>query len=206
MATLGLFNLFHPLQQSFKIAIGVDKLCCCFGANAGHTGNIVGGISCERLQLHHLVRRHTKLFHHLSSGEAPRLHRVIHADAIRDQLHQILVRGHDGHLCPHFRRLGGVGGDQVISLIALFFKRDKPKGPRRIADQRKLRHQIFWRGGAIGLVDGIDVIAKARALSIEHNAHVGGHIPIFQGFAHQLIEHVAKAGDRPHRQAIRLAG
>ncbi|MOA12154.1 hypothetical protein D3C78_1321270 [compost metagenome] len=78
----------------------------------------------------------------------------------RDELHQILVGGDDGDIGADRFGLPGIGGDDIISLEAFRLDAGKVESPRRFADQAELRHQIFRRCGAVGLVEIIKLVAE----------------------------------------------
>ena len=86
----------------------------------------------------------------MSSRNKPRSNSACSADAraqtshakswyrVADELHQVLVRGHDGR-----RRLGlagepRIGGDQVVGLKTRLFQARDVEGLHRLADQREL--------------------------------------------------------------------
>ena len=132
--------------------------------DAGRAGHVVGRIAGERLDVDDLVRPDAEIFHHLLQAEAPLLaracdpglarSRVVHRHARLDELHQVLVGGDDQHVGAGFARLAGVGGDEVVGLVAVLLDRDHAEGAHGRAHQRELRHEIVRRIGPVGLVGG----------------------------------------------------
>ena len=98
---------------------------------------------------------------------------VVHGDAGLDELHQILVGGNDGDVGAGRHRLPGVSGDEIVGLVDILFDGLEPEGAHGLAKQRKLRHEIFWRLGAIGLVCGIDFLAKGVFALVENDGEMG---------------------------------
>ena len=52
---------------------------------------------------------------------------------------------------PRVARLPGVGGDQVVGLVAVLLDRNHAEGAHRRPHQRELRHEVVGRLGAVAL-------------------------------------------------------
>ncbi|MBA7476207.1 hypothetical protein ES707_11589 [subsurface metagenome] len=204
LAPLRLFDLAGAEQQLFQIAILDNQLRRGLDADAGHTRHVVGGIAGQRLHFHHLLRRHAELFDHLRDADATVLHGVEHHDLVGHQLHQILVRGHDGRGGAALGREPGIGRNQVVRLEANLFQAGQIEGAHGVADQSELRDQIVGRGRAVRLVVGIELVAERDLGLVEDDGQmrrpvVGRHV------AEQLPQHVAEAEHGIDLQAVRLA-
>jgi hypothetical protein len=99
--------------------------------------------------------------------------------------------------------LPGIGGDQVVGLVAIEFHRMGRKGNRGLPDERKLRHKFFRCLCAVRLVGGKEVIAERLGRSVEDARKMRRPLSALEVFQ-QLEQHVAETRDRPDRQAIGL--
>ena len=204
LAALRLLDLVGMLQKIVEIAIFVDQQGRSFDADPRRAGDVVDTVAGQGLHVDHLVRPDTELFLDLFRADPPVLHRIDHFNAAADQLHKILVGRDDRHPSAGIARLCRKRGDDVVGLEALDLDTGQIEGPRRIADQVELRHQILRRRRSLRLVLGIDVVAEGLALVIENHRHMG------RGFGTPLIldhleDHVAEPADRPHRQSVGLS-
>jgi len=102
-------------------------------------------------------------------------------------------------------RLAGVGGDQVVGLVARQLDAMDAEGRRGGAHQLELRNQVLRRRRAVGLVLVIEVVAERLLRMVEHHGQVGRRIGLGAHVDQQLPQHVAEAGDRPDGQAVALA-
>ncbi len=84
---------------------------------------------------------------------------------------------------PCGQRLLGIGGDDVIGLIAFKLDAGDVEGSHGIADKAELGHQIFRSRRALGLVLIIDLVAEGVALGIENHRHMG------RGDANDALDH-----------------
>jgi hypothetical protein len=117
--------------------------------------------------------------------------------ALADELHQILVAGNDGDVPPAPRGCLGIGGDQVVRLQAVLLDARQAESARGIADQRELRHQVFRRGRAVGLVMLVKLVAERMARLVEDDGQVGGTFGLVEVLG-QLPQHGSIAIDRAH--------
>ncbi len=196
-APLLLLDLVGPLQQRFQIAVFQNQLRRGLDADPGNAGHIIGRIACQCLHIDNLVRRHAELGLHLGKAEFLQLHRVQHGNAVIDQLHQVFVGRDDSDLGALGPRLFGVGGDQVVGLIALQLDAGQVEGADGLADQVELRDQFFRRRRAVRLIFRIDVRAERLAAGVENDGDVVGI-----GVLQQLHQHGAEAVDGVDRRAI----
>ena len=159
-ASLVLLDLGCPLEQCVEVPIGIQQLRRRLGAYAGNTRDIVGRITGERLQVDHFLRCNAPFLDNVRHADLPILHRIIHADVIGDQLHQILVGRNDGRVGTQFFRLARKGRDQIIGFKTLHLDAGYIESLRCLPDQPELRDQIFGRRGAVCLVFGIEFLAE----------------------------------------------
>jgi hypothetical protein len=134
----------------------------------------------------------------LSGAKPPLLDRVHHVDARSDQLHQVLVGRHDGAGRALLDGDAGVGGDQVVGLVARQLAARQAEGVRGLADQRELRDQIFRRLRPMRLVLAEDVVAKGRAAGIEDHRDM-----VDLGIVDEHHQHLAETEDGVDRRAVR---
>ena len=197
LAALGLLDLRRPLQHRLEIAVGVDQLRRRLDPDPRDARHVVGRIPRQRLDIDHLVRPDAELLAHFPGADAAVTHRVHHGDGVRHQLHHILVRRHDGDLGALGLGFPRVGGDQIVGLVPLHLQARHVEGARRLADEFELGHQILGRVGPVGLVVGIDVVAKSPPRGVENDGEVIG-----LGVLQQLHQHVAEAEHRVGRRAV----
>ena len=157
------------------------------------------------MHIDHPVRGDAEFFKHLIRADAFVFHGVEHFHAITHQLHQVFVGGDDGYVAASIARAARQGGDDVVGLKPFGFNASDIEGARRVAGQRELRAQVFRQVWAVGLVGGVDVIAKGFRRMIKDHSHMRRRIA---GFVALKVaeQNVAEACNRPNRQAIGFAG
>ncbi|MNC47881.1 hypothetical protein D3C75_969670 [compost metagenome] len=96
----------------------MDQLGRRLRPDAGGAGDVVDAVADQGLNLDHLVGGDAELLEHGLFVQAAVLHRVVHDDAVADQLHQVLVGRDDDRLAAQVADLAGIGGDQVVGFIA----------------------------------------------------------------------------------------
>ena len=206
LAPLVLFDLRGPGQHRVQIAVFIDQRRGGLDADPRRARHIVDAVAAKGLHVHHPLGADAELLHHLGPANADVLHRVQHRHPVADQLHQVLVGGDDHHLAAGVADVAGVGGDDVVGLVARQLQARHAERLCRLAHQRELRDQILGRRRAMGLVVGVKLVAEGDLRLVEHHRQVGRRVGRRLHVDQQLPEHVAEALDRPHRQAVRLAG
>ncbi|MNX86568.1 hypothetical protein D3C86_1184550 [compost metagenome] len=204
LAPFGLLDLARAGQQRVEVAVFVDQLGRRLRPDAGGAGDVVDAVADQGLNLDHLVGGDAELLEHGLFVQAAVLHRVVHDDAVADQLHQVLVGADDDRLAAHVADLAGIGGDQVVGLIAGQFDAVDAEGGGRLAHQGELRHQILGRRRAVGLVLIVKGVAEGLFRVVEDGDQMGRAVLALH-VADQLPQHVAVALHRPDGQAVRLA-
>ena len=209
---LGLLDLTGAGQQGFEVAIFVDELGGGLHADARRARHIVGGIARQRLHIHNPIGRHAEIIDHLGLADAPLLagariasHArggIEHGDAGPDQLHQVLVGGDDEHIGAAFAGLPGIGGDEIVRLIAVLLDRDQAEGPHGLTHQGKLGNQILRRVAAVGLVEGVELLAEGILGFVEDDGQMG-RLDARRPLPDELEQLGAEQAHRAGGQAIR---
>ncbi len=212
LAAPGLLDAGRLFEQRVEIAIFVDELGGGLDPDPFRARHIICRIPRERLHVDDLRRRHAEIIHDLGFRDEPFLarapgarrsrRRVVHCDAGTDELHQILVGGHDQHIRAFFARLRDVGGDQIVGFVDVLLDGREAEGADRRAHERKLRNEVFRRLGAMRLVIGIDVLAKGFLALVEDDREMGRR-HAGRALAHELQQLRAKEPHRARRQAVR---
>jgi hypothetical protein len=188
-------------EQGFQVAIGVDQLGRGLHADAGDTGNIVGAVAAQGLNLDHLVGSDAEFLPHLGFADRPVGHRVAHHDAaVCDELHHVLVGREDRHLGAGFDGMPRIGGDQVVGLEIVHLDATDAKGIRRAPHMLQLRRQIVRHFTPVGLVVTVDFVAETAPRGVENDRDMVG-----VGLAQVLVEHVAEDHYDFGRHAVRFA-
>ena len=159
-AALGLLDLLGARQKRFQIAVFVDEKGGRLDADPRRARHVIDAVPGKGLHVHHPLRPDAEFLLHLLDADALGLHRVIHVDAVADELHQVLVGRDDRDIAARLGRLPGKGRDDVVGLVILHLKAGDVEGPRRLARQGELRAEILGRFGAVGLVLVIDCVAE----------------------------------------------
>ena len=183
----------------------LDQLGRGLGPDAADAGHIVHRITHQRQHVADQIRRDAEFLGDLGNVDPRVFHRVEHVDMPSggrraDQLHQILVRRDDRHMPPLRRRRAGITGDQVVGLEPRHLDTGQRERPRRIANQRELRHQILGRGRAVGLVGIVHIVAERLGPGIENHRQMRRPIGLVQ-VAGQLPQHRRVSKNRAHRRA-----
>ena len=204
-AALRLLDLAGARKQRLEVAIFADQLRRRLDPDAGRARHVVGRIAGERLDIDHLVRPDAKIVEHLGRADAPLFAvaggRVVHSDARLDELHQVLVGRHDQDVRAAVARLPGVGGDQVVRLIAVLFHRNHAEGAHRRPHQRELRHEVGRRLGTVAFVGRVEFPAERVLRLVEDDGEVGG-LDARRAVLDELQHLGGEQPDRADRQAV----
>ena len=197
LAALWLFDFFRAGQQGVEVTVFADQLRRRLHADAGHARHVVRRIAGQGLHVDHLVGCDTELFHHLLRADLTVLHGVEQDHAVIDQLHQVLVRGHDGDFRAPFAGLAGVGRDQVVGFEPVHVDGRHVERFGRLAHQFELRDQVVGCRWAVRLVFGVDVIAEGLARAVEDDGdEIGLRV------LDQLHQHLGEPEHRVGRRAV----
>ncbi len=204
LAALVLLDLAGARQEGVEVAVFVDQQGGGLDPDARRARHVVDAVAAQGLDVHHLLGRNAELLDHLLAPDADVLHGVEHGDAVADELHQVLVGGDDHHLAPGVAGGAGVGGDDVVGLVAVQLDRRHAEGAGGLAHQAELRDQILGRRRAVGLVLRVEVGAERLLRGVEYDRQVRRPLRVVAHLAQQLPQHVAEAGHRADRQAVGL--
>ena len=84
------------VEQRLQRAVLADQQRRGLDADPGRAGDVVGGVTGQRLHVDHPIGIDAELLEHALAVDPPVLHRVEHLDPVADQLHQVLVGRDDG--------------------------------------------------------------------------------------------------------------
>ncbi len=200
-AALGLLDFAGAGEEGFEVAIFLDQQGGGLDADAGDAGDVVDAVAAQGLHVDDPVGRNAELLEHFGRADLPVFHRVEHADAVVDELHQVLVGRDDRDARASGRGLAGVGGDEVVGLEALELQRRLAEGDGGVAHQGELRDQVFRRLGPMGLVLVIEFIPERDRPGVEDACEVRGLVAGLEVFE-DFPQHVAEARDSAQRQAV----
>jgi hypothetical protein len=108
-----------------------------------------------------------------SLGAVPLLvHRVVAADAVVDELEEVLVSGDDDNLESLPAGGAGKGGDDVVRLPSRLSDGGDVQRLEHPAHQGKLRREVFGHRSAGRLVLGVDLAARLLGVLVEADGDV----------------------------------
>ena len=163
----------------------------------GDPGNVVDLVPGEREEVRNLLRRHSPLLLHFRGAVPLLVHRVVAADPVHDELHQVLVAGDDDHLPALRAGAPGEGGDDVVGLVS--GKADGRNAHRleNAAHQGKLGSEVFGRRAAGRLVFRVELAPLRLRLLVEGDCQVRG-----VALADRPQQHGGEAVDGVRRHAL----
>jgi hypothetical protein len=159
-----------------------------------------------------LVRRHVPALEAVAVGEQPlgpvaglaldAALRVVEGDAGADELHQVLVGGNDQHVGAAGAGLVGIGGDEVVGLVAVLLDGMQAEGANGGAHQRELRHEVFRRRRPVRLVERVELLAERVLALVEDHGEM--RRPDAEGALLDELQHLGREQpDSAGRQAVR---
>ncbi len=204
---LGFLHVGSSIERGGQTAIVLDQLGRGLRADSENAGNVVYRIAHQREHIADQLGGDAELFLDLFDADTRAFHGVEHIDlgpiACPDQLHQILVAADDGGVPALGLRGAGIAGDQVVRLQPLFLDTGEAEGAGGVANQRELRHQVFGRIGAVGLVFGVYLVAERMARLVEDDRKMRRAIGGVE-IVRQLPKHGGVAINRADRRAFRI--
>ena len=204
-------------EHRLEAAMLLDQLGRGLGADPADARHVVDTVAHQRQHVAHQFGRHAELLDHLGNGDPQVLHRVEHVDipaagrvaarltrgAAADQLHQVLVGRDDRHVPAAPRGRAGIRRDHVVGFEIVFLDAGQAECAGRVADQRELRHEIFRRRRAIGLVLIVHRVAERSPGLVEDHREVSRPIGMVEVLG-QPPQHRGVAIDRADRHALRV--
>ena len=188
-----------------EVAVLHDEGGRLLGANAGHAGDVVGGVSLEAVEVRHQLGRDAvvEVVHALRR----------HDDHVRDallcgddlhvgggQLVHVAVAGEEQHLVAGGLAAVGQGAQDVVSLPALELADGHVKGAEKLLHHGELLVQGRVHGRALRLVLGQHLHTDARLAAVE-----GADDAVGAEGVHELDEHVEEAEERVGGASVRRA-
>ena len=184
LPALGLLDFGGTLQKLGQAAVLLDQGGGRLQADAGHTRHVVGGVADQRQRVADLLRSQPlplgddRLAVEVALGPVTGLAlgaglEIVEPDLVRDELHQVLVGGHDDDLGTSRLGLARVGRDQVVGLVALQLHRVQSEGAHRVAHQRHLALEVVGRVGPMALVVREQLLTERALGLVEDDAEMG---------------------------------
>ena len=159
------------LVDALQAAVGLQQLRRGLVADAGHAGDVVGGVALEAEEVDELVGAHAVTLEHLGRavdghvGDA--LLRGDDARHVGGQLVGVLVARHQQRLVAQLLVARGDGAQHVVALPALDAHHGHVHGLQQLLDDGELHLEVVVHGRALGLVLLERFHAKRGAARIE---------------------------------------
>ena len=186
----------HALQR----AVLGDPLGRGLRADLLDAGHVVDHIAHQRQVIDDALGRHAELGDHAGRIEPLVAHGVDQRHPVVDQLRQVLVAGGNDHLVTRRSSHARQRADGVVGLDARHHEHRPAQQLDHLVDGLDLLHQRLGHGAAVGLVVGVPLVAKGRAMGVEHAHRVLGlHV------LERALQHGHHAVQGPGGRAIRAA-
>ena len=169
----GTLDLIGMRDDAVQRAVFGQPLGGGLGAHLVHAGHVVDGVAHEGLVVQHLRRAHAELGLHAGQVASLAAHGVDDANVLGDELRQVLVAAGDDDLQALLRTHAGQRADHVVGLHAGHGQHAPAQQLDHLVDRRDLAAQIVGHGRAVGLVLGVDRVAKSGPRGVEHAGGVG---------------------------------
>ena len=218
IAQLARLHFRRGRQRGFEAAMILNQLRRGFRTYPPDTRNVVHRIAHQGEHVAEQLGRHAELLDHLGHVDPLVLHRVEHVDAaaarvfgvprltvgaFADELHQVLVGGHDGDV-PAARGGGaGIGGDDVVRLDVVLLDAGQAESAGGIADQRKLGLEVLGRRRTVGLVVLVQAVAERGAGLVEDHREMSRPVRLVE-IVGELPQHRGVAIDRADGRSLRV--
>ena len=201
-------DLLQPPEEVLDRAELLDELGRRLLAYPRDAGNVVDRVPHQSEDVPHLVGRlDLPLLPHLGVAEnfraAAGTPGPVQVGALRDQLGEVLVRGH--HVGRRPGRFGALcqGPDDVVGLPPRLADDGNAEA---LADPENERHrmsEIVRHGLALRLVLGVLLVAVGRARGVEDDGDVG-RVVLVEDFQQRRGEHERRRGVDPRRGRRRV--
>ena len=180
-------------------AQGLQQCQRSFFAHTGHPGDVVDLIPLQSQQVNNQVGRHTELFDNTAVVHGGVGHGVNQRDMVVDQLGHVLVAGGYQHSLVTSRRRHRQCADNIIGLHSGDTDKWQTHRPDNGVDGLYLLPQLLGHGRPVGLVLGINFVAKGWTLGIKNNHHL-----VVGVIGNQLADHANNALHRTGIEALRV--
>ena len=174
LAPLRLLDLGRAREQRVEVAIFADQQRRGLDPDARHARHVVGGVADQRLHLDHLGGRHAEALDHLGLADHLVLHGVVHAMPGRTSCIRSLSEDTMVTSAPAASAWHGIGGDDVVGLVAFLLDAGDVEGLHRVADQRELRDEVLGHVGPVRLVAVEQIVAEGLRRIVEDHREMGG--------------------------------
>ena len=133
-----------------------------------NTWHVIDAVTDQRQVIDDALRRYAEFFLDTSDVENFIGHGVDQRDLRRHQLRDVLVAGGNHHAQSCLFGLPRQRADHVIGLDAANFQQRPAHRDNRFLQRADLRRQFIGHRRTVGLVFGVEIIAKGFALGIEN--------------------------------------
>ncbi len=194
-------HLGGALDQRIERTVFEQPFGRCLGADLLDARHVVDRVAHQRLVVDHQVGRHTEFRRDTGHVALLAVHRVDDGDVLVHQLAQVLVAaGHD-HFDALRRGRLGQRADHVVGLDVGHAEHGPAHELHHLVDGIDLAAQVVGHRRAVGLVFGVQVVAKRLARRVEDAGRV-----VRANLAAQRRHHVDHSADGAGGRALRVAG
>ena len=170
-------NFGGVIQSVFHASVFLDQLGRAFFADALRAGNVVHRVAEQRHKINYFFGRNTKDFlHFFPVYDYVRLcaagARAQRSNVFPDELHHVLVIANDQHVELFLRGLHRQRADHVVSLETLKLQNRQVHRFAQLSNVGNLQRKFIRHGRALRFVFFEELVAKCRALGVEHDAQV----------------------------------
>ncbi len=188
------FDFVRVRNDCLERTVLLQPLGSGLGSHIRYTRDVVDTIADQREIIDHAFGRYTELFQHSLSVIEGAGQCVYQGDVIVDDLCHVFVTGRDHRIDTVVGRLRRKRSDHVVGLDAFDHQQRQTQGAYDRMDGLYLHRELVRHRRAVGLVIGIDLVAKGLALGVEYHGDVCGIV-----IREQLSQHVGDNVDRARR-------
>jgi len=167
-----------------------------FRADAGHSGNIIRGITRKSQHVNHLLRLNAKLLHYALLINGFILHGIPDNAPVTHQLHEILVAGYHHHMKILVPGNAGKGADEIICLKSLLLNNGDIHGCDNLFDPGNLHGHLLGHWRPVGLILIIHSVAECGPFDIKKHGQIIG-LPLLYQFKQHHGKPVGGIGGKP---------
>ena len=189
------FELVAVGQHRCQIAVLLEQFRRGLRPDAGDAWNVVGTVTDHTQVIDHLFRRDAFLCQQLLRSAQDVLTRIPGADAVVQQLVDVLVFRAQAHVHAGRRRLFREGREHIVGFVPFDLQDRHAAGAQDLLDVIQLRGEQIGHRIAVRLVVGEDLVAEAVA-DVEH-AHQMGQQRILPQIPCEIGERIRHAGRSP---------
>ena len=165
---LDLGGMGHDPRQ---VTVFLEPLDGGLGAAAGDAGDIVDAVADQGQVVDDALRRHAEFGDHPFPVQALVAHGIDQGNVLVHQLRQVLVAGGDEGRQALGGGAGRQGADDVVGLDRRHRQQRQAQGADHGVEGLDLLPQVVRHGRAMGLVVGVEIVAKGLARGVEDHRH-----------------------------------